>query len=57
MDGEFREGGDFREGNYTDGSFGDGGFTDWTAQLLGNRKERLLISGYGVERLIEAGSG
>ena len=30
---------------------GDGGFTDWTAQLLGNRKERMLISGYGVDRL------
>jgi hypothetical protein len=30
---------------------GDGGFTDWTARLLANRKERLLISGYGVDRL------
>jgi hypothetical protein len=30
---------------------GDGGFVDWTAQLLGNRKERLLISGYGLDRL------
>lgn len=30
---------------------GDGGFTDWTARLLGNRKERQLISGYGVDRL------
>jgi len=30
---------------------GDGGFTDWTARLLGNRKERLLVSGYGVDRL------
>src|SRR5262245_22075580 len=27
----------------------DGGFTDWTARLLGNRKERLLISGLGSE--------
>ena len=25
----------------------DGGFTDWTQQFLGNRKERLLISGLG----------
>jgi hypothetical protein len=33
---------------------GDGGFTDWTAQLLGNRKERLLVSGYGVDRLAAA---
>ncbi|GIG00476.1 hypothetical protein Cci01nite_55690 [Catellatospora citrea] len=29
----------------------DGGFTDWTAQLLSNAKERLLISGAGTERL------
>ena len=30
---------------------GDGGFVDWTGQLLGNRKERLLISGYGIDRI------
>ncbi|WP_203907869.1 hypothetical protein [Rhizocola hellebori] len=30
----------------------DGGLTDWTAQLLNNRKERLAISGLGTERLI-----
>ncbi len=30
----------------------DGGLTDWTAQLLNNRKERLAISGMGTERLI-----
>jgi hypothetical protein len=30
---------------------GDGGFTDWTALLLANGKERLLITGYGVDRL------
>jgi hypothetical protein len=29
----------------------DGGFVDWTARLLGNRKERLMISGYGLDRL------
>ena len=29
----------------------DGGFTDWTQQLLQNRKERYLISGFGTERL------
>jgi hypothetical protein len=29
----------------------DGGFTDWTQKLLGNRKERLLTSGIGTERL------
>jgi hypothetical protein len=30
---------------------GDGGFVDWTAKLLGNRKERLLTSGHGLDRL------
>ena len=30
---------------------GDGGFTDWTARLLASKKERLLISGYGLDRL------
>jgi len=29
----------------------DGGFTDWTQQLLGNRKERLLTTGIGLELL------
>lgn len=29
----------------------DGGFTDWTQKLLGNRKERLMTSGIGTERL------
>jgi hypothetical protein len=32
----------------------DGGFVDWTQQLLGNRKERLLISGYGIDRIAVA---
>jgi hypothetical protein len=39
---------------------GDGGFTDWTAKLLANRKERLLISGYGLDRIaawLSAASG
>lgn len=30
----------------------DGGFTDWTQKLLSNKKERLLISGIGSERLL-----
>jgi hypothetical protein len=30
----------------------DGGLTDWTARLLADRKERLLISGLGSERLL-----
>jgi hypothetical protein len=31
---------------------GDGGFTDWTQTLLGDAKERLLISGIGTERAV-----
>lgn len=27
----------------------DGGFVDWTKRLLGNKKERLLISGSGID--------
>lgn len=30
----------------------DGSFTDWTQQLLSDRKERLLISGLGSERFV-----
>ncbi|MGI8588526.1 MAG: hypothetical protein ACR2M0_12700 [Chloroflexia bacterium] len=32
---------------------GDGGFTDWTQQLLSDRRERLLISGISTERICE----
>lgn len=32
----------------------DGGPTDWTRRLLSDRKERLVISGLGVERLCAA---
>lgn len=31
--------------------FGDGGLTDWTRKLTANSKERLLISGLGIDRL------
>jgi hypothetical protein len=30
---------------------GDGGFTDWAMRLTASRKERLLISGLGLDRL------
>lgn len=30
----------------------DGGFVDWSQKLLGNRKERMLISGMGVDFLL-----
>ena len=39
-----------------EGSFlqiGDGGFTDWTQQLVQSRKERLLVSGMGTERVLQ----
>ncbi|RJE86988.1 hypothetical protein D3P07_17590 [Paenibacillus sp. 1011MAR3C5] len=31
---------------------GDGGFVDWTQSMLGNQKERCLISGIGLDRLL-----
>lgn len=31
---------------------GDGGFVDWTQRLLSNKKERCLISGIGLDRLL-----
>ena len=34
---------------------GDGGFTSWTQQLVASHKERLLISGIGVDRLAACG--
>ncbi|SED75138.1 hypothetical protein [Jiangella alba] len=33
---------------------GDGGFTGWSRELLSNKKERLLISGLGIDRLAAA---
>ena len=30
----------------------DGGLTDWTAQLLSNKKEKIIISGAGIARTI-----
>ena len=35
---------------------GDGGFTDWTRRLLAGPKERLLISGLGLDRLAGVGA-
>ena len=31
---------------------GDGGFVDWIQRMTGNRKERCLISGIGIDRLL-----
>ena len=44
----------FKVNAFADGTrveIGDGGFTDWTARLLASEKERLLIAGYGTDRL------
>ncbi|WP_422773545.1 hypothetical protein ACN28C_11895 [Plantactinospora sp. WMMC1484] len=44
----------FKIGAVLDGErveLGDGGFVDWTSRLLGNRKERLLVSALSVDRL------
>jgi hypothetical protein len=35
---------------------GDGGFTDWTARLTSSNKERLLITGVGIDRVVALGS-
>ena len=36
---------------------GDGGFTDWTAQLTGDRKRRLLVAGLGLDRIAALAPG
>jgi hypothetical protein len=33
-------------------NIGDGGFVDWPQKLLGSKKERMLISAIGLERLV-----
>jgi ribosomal protein S18 acetylase RimI-like enzyme len=33
-------------------SLADGGATDWTQRLLSNRRERLFVSGVGLDRLV-----
>ena len=35
----------------------DGGFVDWTQQLMGNGKERMLIGGFGLEFLYRLKAG
>jgi hypothetical protein len=41
-----------RDGAGRDYFLVDGGMTDWTRRLLSDRKERLMISGLGSERLV-----
>lgn len=38
--------------NGTELNIGDGGFVDWPQKLLGSKKERMMISAIGLERLV-----
>ena len=38
-------------------NLGDGGFVDWGQKLTGNYKERMLISGIGIELLLKLQHG
>jgi hypothetical protein len=40
-----------KDGNGNPYDIVDGGFTNWTQEILSNRKERLLTSGMGTELL------
>ena len=40
----------------TETEFSDGGLVDWSQRLLGDRRERLVVSGLGVEQLAAAGA-
>ncbi|RJX40546.1 hypothetical protein D3P09_00545 [Paenibacillus pinisoli] len=42
----------FMTGPHGKTEIGDGGFVDWTQTMLGNAKERCLISGIGLDRLM-----
>lgn len=33
-------------------AIGDGGFVDWISKMIGNKKERCLISGIGIDRFL-----
>ncbi len=55
VDNEYYQGINFKILMEADGEqieIGDGGFVDWIHQLLGSKKERCLISGIGLDRLI-----
>lgn len=45
------------EANNHEFEIADGGFVDWTQKLLGNPKERLLISGFGLGLLYKCQTG
>lgn len=35
-------------------TIGDGGFVDWSQKLLANRKERMMVSAIGIDRLLSS---
>lgn len=37
-------------------NIGDGGFVDWSQKLLSNKKERMMISAIGLDKILHAGS-
>jgi hypothetical protein len=43
--------------NGTEYNIGDGGFVDWAERLTGNKKERMLTSAIGTERLFKVLKG
>lgn len=55
VDNEYYQGVNFKilmETNSEQIEIGDGGFVDWMYQMLGSKKERCLISGIGLDRLL-----
>lgn len=47
----------FLHHNGTEINLSDGGFTNWTQQLLSNKKHRMLISGIGIELVYKLMTG
>ncbi|MCJ8012301.1 hypothetical protein MUG84_11205 [Paenibacillus sp. KQZ6P-2] len=45
----------YMENEHEKMEIGDGGFVDWMNQMLGSKKERCLISGIGLDRLLMLG--
>ena len=42
----------YMEKNNDKFELGDGGYVDWISQMTGSKKERCLISGIGLDRLL-----
>ncbi|MDL2215717.1 hypothetical protein LJB77_01405 [Ruminococcaceae bacterium OttesenSCG-928-N02] len=58
LDNRYYQGINFKIMMHTKGGaveIGDGGFVNWMSQMLGSKKERCLISGIGLDRLVLCG--